>query len=373
MDSPSGPRRRSRRSVLLEVAATVILATAGIAVGVWRRTGDTGFVRIADDQVAVVVDRARDVRRTVQRPGYVPFVPLLQKVHLFDRSPRVLRMQGSRAEGTDRVPQLLARAKDGSSFWFKEVEVQYALTPGAAPAVLDDAGADSFVKPELVRAAARAILRDELGRFTAEEVARGECLQLVARAAQAGLADVLRPHGVEVLGVSLGKPSFDDEYEEAIRRRMSFTQEVAELDVEFRRQETDGERRGAKLEKEKEVELRKLEGTLLRDLGATRRDEIRVRQEADDAASALVEAGRSIQLEKQQEAALLKAKYVGAARSVYREGLELERAGDLPVRAALVRKLAGIQFDFAPYSRDAAPHRVEYENLPGPPGPKGKP
>ncbi len=370
MESTPDPRKRRRRIAVLEIVATLLLASVLVVLGVWRRTGDTGFVRVADDQVAVVVDRVRNTSRTVQRPGYVPFVPLLEKVHLFDRSPRVLRMQGSRAEGTDRVPQLLARAKDGSSFWFKDVEVQYALAPGAAPAVLDDAGAALAAKPELVRAAVRSILRDELGRFTAEEVARGECLQLAARAAQTGLGGVLRAHGMEVLGVSLGKPAFDDEYEEAIRRRMSFTQEVEELDVQLGRLETDRERREAKLEKEKEVELRKLEGQLVRDLAAAQRDEIRVRQEADDAGNALVEAGRNAKLEKESEAALLKAKYVAAARSVYREGLDLERSGDLPVRAALVKKLAGIQFDFAPYSRDAAPHRIEYESLPGP---KGKP
>jgi hypothetical protein len=292
----------------------------------------------------------------------VVFVPLLEKVHRIDRSPRVLRREGNKPDGRDRVPQLFARAEDGSSFWLKDVEVQYALLPEAAAAVLDDADPDVVVKPALLAAAARSTLRGELGRFTSEEVARGGCLQDVKRDAAARLNALLRPHGIEILGISLGKPTFDEAYEEAIRRRATFAQEVGELEGRLVRLEKEQEQKETAARVEKDVELRKLEGVSGQSLAAARRNEVRVRQEADDAARALVEGGRTAKREKELEAELLKAKYVAAARGVYREGLELESSGELPVRAALVRKLAGIQFDLVPYSRDPSPQRIEYES-----------
>jgi hypothetical protein len=368
LDPTLRPRRTLAR--LLEATVTLILATALVYAGVERRTGDTGLARVADDQVAVVVDRYDGSTRVVQQPGYVLFVPLLQKVHRLDRSPRVLRMEGSRADGRDRVPQLIARAKDGSSFWLKDAEVQYALVPETASTVLDDAGPDAVVGSPLLVAAARAILRDELGRFTSQEIARGECLQDVKREAAAGLDAILRPHGLEVLGISIGKPVFDDAYEDAIKRRASFAQEVDELKDRLARMEKEQEQKEAAVRKNKEVEMRKLEGSLAQGLAAARREDVRVRQEADDAARALLEGARAAKHEKELQAGNLKAKYVAAARGVYREGLELEGSGEMPVRAALVRKLAGIQFDLVPYSRDPAPQRVEYEG----PGPsRGKP
>jgi len=358
----SAPRRRTGR--LLEIGASLALAAVLVYAGVVRRTHDTGLVRVADDQVAVIVDRSSGTSRVVQRPGYLPFVPLLEKVHLFDKSPRMLRMEGSRPDGQERVPRLIARAKDGSSLWFHEVVLQYALIPESAAAALDECGPGSVGRPSLLEPAARAILRDEVARFTAEEIARGECSQPVVRAAVAGLNEVLRPHGIEVLGLSLGKPGFDDSYEDAIRRRGGFAQEAAELEAKLQKLAQERRQKEAALRGAKRVEAGRLEGTSIEALGAARREDVRARQEADDASRAQLAGGRASKLEKETQAALEKARNVAAARDVYREGLELEKAGDLPVRAAIVRKLAGIQFDLLPYSRDPAPYRIEYENPP---------
>src|SRR6185369_364498 len=123
----------------------------------------------------------------------------------------------------------------GSSFRLHAVEIQYALVPEASAEVLDDTGPAWTVRTKLLAAAARSILRDELGRFTAEEVVRGEAGPAIAAAAASRLDAILRPHGVEILGVVLGKPGFDEEYEEAIRRRAAFAQEAERLDAELSR------------------------------------------------------------------------------------------------------------------------------------------
>lgn len=350
------PRSHSRRVALrvLEPALVLGLAAVLVGYGTWRRTGDTGVARVADAEVAVVVDRWSGTSRVEANPGRIVFRPLLDKVHVLDRSPRSLRMEGSRSVGEERVPQLIARARDGSSFRLSSVEIQYALVAGAAAGVLEDSGVAWAPRTRLLAAAARSVLRDELGRVTAEEIVRGACGPEVAAAATLRLNAMLSPHGVEVLGVVLGKPGFDEAYEEAIRRRAAFAQEAERLDADYDRLTADRPRKEASAAREKEVELASLEGVLAVDRGVARSEDIRVRQEADDNYRSEVEIGAATRREKEERAALQRERYTAAAREVYRECVELERQGDLAVRAALVNKLAGIQIDVAPHDAPEA-------------------
>jgi hypothetical protein len=201
-------------------------------------------------------------------------------------------MEGSRSVGDERVPQLIARAKDGSSFRLSSVEVQYALLPGAAALALEDSAVSGSLRAKLLAAAARSVLRDELGRVTAEEIVRGACGPEVGAAATVRLNAMLAPHGVEVLGVVLGKPGFDEEYEEAIRRRAAFAQETERLDADLARISADRPRKVAATAREKELELASLEGVLAVDRGVARSQGIRVRQEADDFYRSEVEIAR---------------------------------------------------------------------------------
>jgi hypothetical protein len=338
----------------------LVLATVLVAYGTWRRTGDSGIASLADDEVAVVVDRWSGARRVETNPGRILFLPLVEKVHRLDKSPRSLVLQGSRAAGDDpvrgpsSVPQLIARAKDGSSFRLDKVELQYAIVPEAASEVLDDTGIPASLRTKLLAAAARSILRDEIGKFTAEAFVRGDSGPEIAKTAAERLRDLMRPHGVAILAVVLGKPVFDDEYEKAIQRRAAFAQEVERLDADHERLVADRPHKEAAADRDKQVELAKLEATLAVDLGAARAEDIRIRQEADDYHASEVQAGAATRREKEERAALQRDRYTAAARAVYREGLELEQQGDLAVRAALVKKLAGIQFDLAPHDEPDA-------------------
>ena len=345
---------------LVEALLVLVLATVLVAYGTWRRTGDTGIASLADDEVAVVVDRWTGARRVETNPGRILFVPLVEKVHRLDKSPRSLVLRGSRIEGEDPirgpsiVPQLIARAKDGSSFRLDKVEIQYAIVPEAASLVLDDTGIAASSRTKLLAAAARSVLRDEIGKLTAEAFVRGDSGPEIADAAASRLRDLVRPHGVAILAVVLGKPVFDEEYEKAIQRRAAFAQEAERLDADHARLVADRPRKEAAADREKQVELAKLEATLAVDLGAARAEDIRIRQEADDFHASEVQAGAAARREKEGRAALQRERYVAAARAVYREGVELEQQGELAVRAALVRKLAGIQFELAPHDEGDA-------------------
>jgi len=339
---------------LVEALLVLVLAAVLVAYGTWRRTGDSGIASLADDEVAVVVDRWSGARRVETNPGRILFLPLVEKVHRLDKSPRSLVLRGSRISGETTVPQLIARAKDGSSFRLDKVEIQYAIAPEAASEVLDDTGIAGSQRTKLLAAAARSILRDEIGKLTAEAFVRGDSGPQIAEAAVARLQELLRPHGVAILAVVLGKPVFDEEYEKAIQRRAAFAQESERLDADKDRLVADRPRKEAAADREKQVELAKLEATLAVDLGAARAEDIRVRQEADDYHASEVQAGSAARREKEGRAALQRDRYVAAARAVYREGVELEQQGELAVRAALVKKLAAIQFDLAPHDEGDA-------------------
>ena len=56
----------------------------------------------------------------------------------------------------------------------------------------------------------------------------------------------------------------------------------------------------------------------------------------------------------------MEAKYSKEAEGLASRAEALEKRGEVIVREALIEKLAGIRFNFVPYSRDPAPNRLEH-------------
>ncbi len=358
---------RKRRRRRLEVAAALLVAPI-VALECLRRLGDaTGLAEIRDDQVGVVVDSWNRTKTTVDTPGYRPYLPWFQEVHTIDKSPNAFVFRGNLTEGLNQVPRLLIRARDGSSFWFDEVTLQYALRVERAEGVLDDSGGGDAFKEELLRCHARAILRDEFGRFAAGDSARPESVAAATRASLERMNKALEAHGIEVLEVSSPKPAFDKGYEDLINRRKLANQETEKLRVEVSSLEEKARLREQKVRKEKDLELLALEGNLARDVGKAESELIRARAEADNVVAERVSQGRIAKAEKELQASVLTAKYRGLAEDAQARAEALRVHGAGAVRAALVDQLAGIQFQIVPYSRDPAPQRIEYEQ------PAGKP
>lgn len=288
-------------------------------------------------------------------------------MHTIDKSPNAFVFRGNLTEGLNQVPRLLIRARDGSSFWFDEVTLQYALRVERAEGVLDDSGGGDAFKEELLRCHARAILRDEFGRFAAGDSARPESVAAATRASLERMNKALEEHGIEVLEVSSPKPAFDKGYEDLINRRKLANQETEKLRVEVSSLEEKARLREQKVRKEKDLELLALEGNLARDVGKAESELIRARAEADNVVAERVSQGRIAKAEKELQASVLTAKYRGLAEDAQARAEALRVHGAGAVRAALVDQLAGIQFQIVPYSRDPAPQRIEYEQ------PAGKP
>lgn len=357
--APVPLQKRSWRR--LEPACALLLAPL-VALECLRRTvGESGLAEIRDDQVGVVVDGWRQTREVVDAPGYRPYLPWFQEVHTIDKSPNALVFKGNHSQGLNVVPRLLIRARDGSSFWFEEVTLQYALRVERAGLVLDDSGGGDAFKEELLRCHARAILRDEFGRFAAGDSARPEAVAAATRASLERMNAALEGHGIEVLEVSSPKPAFDKGYEDLINRRKLANQETEKLRAQIAALRASGQLREQQVRKDKDLELLKLEGNLARDVGAAEKELIRARAEADNAHAEKLSQGRIAKAEKELQASVSSAKYRGLAEDARARAESLRVHGAGAVRAALVDQLEGIQFQIVPYSRDPAPQRIEYE------------
>lgn len=365
--APAAVPARKRRKRLLEPAFALLLAPL-VAIECLRRVvGEKGLEEIEDDEVGVVVDGWRGTKEVVETPGYRPYLPWFQEVHTIDKSPNALVFKSNKTEGWNVVPRLLIRARDGSSFWFEEVTLQYALRVERAGDVLDDSGGGDAFKEELLRCHARAILRDEFGRFAAGDSARPESVAAATRASLERMNAALEPHGIEVLEVSSPKPAFDKAYEDLINRRKLANQETEKLRAQIAALKATGALREQQVRKDKDLELLKLEGNLARDVGKAEGELIRARAEADNVHAERLSQGRIAKAEKELQAAVLTAKYQGLAEDALARAEELRAHGAGAVRAALVDQLGEIEFQIVPYSRDAAPQRIEHDN------PAGKP
>lgn len=358
---PPAPNTRRRHRYLEPIAALCIAPLVAFEC-LRRMGGESGLAEIRDDQVGVVVDSWNRETEIVDTPGYRPFLPWFQEVHVIDKSPNAFVFRGNATEGWNQVPRLLVRARDGSSFWFDEVTLQYALRVERAADVLDDSGGGDAFKEELLRCHARAILRDEFGRFAAGDSARPESVATATRASLDRMNAALEPHGIEVLEVSSPKPAFDKGYEDLINRRKLANQESKKLRAEIELLDAKGAAREALVQRSKELELLTLEGDLERDVGKARNELIRARAEADNVYAERLSQGRIAKAEKELQASVLGAKYRGLAEDARARAEALRIHGAGAVRAALVDQLAAIQFQIVPYSRDSAPKRVEYEN-----------
>lgn len=351
------PRARRLREFLLAIPLAIVL----IYLGLRSAAGDGGLAKIADDQIAVISDQLSARTSVAFDPGYRLFIPWLQEVTKFDKSPVEYRMEGNAAMDAGRVPRLTVRADDGSSFWFESFTLHYAINPERAAQLLEDSGPGDRYKTTLVNAFARAVLRDEFGRFSSEAIVEPANLHLATRRSQERLNELLAPHSLVVLEIATAKPRFDEAYETTIERRKLANQMIEHQRSKRVQLEQEKIQREERARKEKEIELRDLERELEQQQLATERESIRVRADAEVFAREQSQAG-SLQLaQKNQQAAALVERYTLEAISLRERLAALEVRGESVVRAALIDKLRSIEFSIVPYTRDSMPQRLEYE------------
>ena len=344
----------------LELLLILLLTPFFLLVGL-RRAGEGSAVEITDTQVGVLVDYARGGTRVLDLPGLHARMPYFQELSVLDKSPKSLRMEGNEERSAFLSPRLIARASDGSSYAFEALEVEYAIRPGMAQVVLNDLGTSVERPAHLVQACARSILRDELGRFTCEEIVHPDNLAQAVDRAHERLAGLLTPHGIDLLQISTPKPSFPPSYESAIERRRVGTQETEHLKAKLEQLRGQRAQRLARVRQEKDIELKKLEGELERALITAKKQSLRTRREADMLHERKLASAESERFRFAQEAASMRDRYQKEAQGFARRVAALGESKELAVRAALIEKLSSIELDFVPIVNpsDASPHQED--------------
>lgn len=339
------------------IGALVLVVLIGIALLV---TGQGGLVEIGDTEVAVVVNYVTGDMTVRSEPGYVVFIPWLNGAFKFDRSPNEFVMEGDRNRNENHVKRLMVRANDGSNFWFEKLSIQYRLKPMTADVVLEDSGPGDAFKHHWVRAFARSVLRDEFGRFSAEEVTIPTRSSQAKDEARRRLNETLGAHGIEILEIITPKPKFDAEYETAIEDRKQANQEVDRLKARLDQLEQYEKRRLAEVQRDKETKFKEIQGTLNADLIQAERRKIEVEQTAVAYKIEQSNVGLAAEQRMTLEAEGLAERARKEAEGLRARVAALAEKGDILVREALAQMLSGVQFKIVPYRRDPAPIRIEH-------------
>lgn len=355
---PSGggqlPEVPKRAIVIGAVVVILLLVVVGAFV-----TGKGGIIEVKDTEVAVVVNYLTGSEEIINQPGFTIFFPLMSQAFVFDKSPNKFLMEGERDIDANHVSKLTVRANDGSNFWFETLEIQYRIIPGRANIVLDDSGPGEAFKENWIRAFARSVLRDEFGRYSAEEIADPSTYNEATQKAQIRLNEMLDPHGLSIIQIITPKPKFEERYERAIEDRKVANQEVEKQKARAEQLVRERERRLAEIERDKATDYEQLLGTLEANRISAEKDAVRTMKDADAFNIEISANGRSTEKRLLQEARGLEQQARKAAEGLQAKVEALAARGEILVREALADKMARIRFDIVPYRRDPAPTRVE--------------
>lgn len=342
------------RRISTDALGTLLLVVVFSYLGLRMLAGNDSMRTIRDHQAAVFVNHVSGESTAIDVPGVRPFVPYLQQVFTFDKRPVEYLMSENALVSPNKVPRLLVRARDGSIYSFNHVAIQYAVNTARMATVLGDSGVGEGYKGRLMNTFARPILREEFGRYTALEILLPDTKQAATVSAKERLAQALAPHGVDVLELSVSKPTFPEAFEKTIERR-----KVADQETERKRQEIEvllagKDQRLANVVLEKELELQRMRGELARELEQARRAGARERYEADEYFAARTQAGEYELRQKTELAQQRTDRYTKEAEAFQAQTEALAQQGAEAVRAALVDRLPNIEFELRPYNDQQA-------------------
>jgi SPFH domain/Band 7 family protein len=358
--SGDGPQLPNIKIPKKLVAVLGVLFLAVILVVAALVSGRAGIVEVSDREVAVIVNYVTGNYEVVNQPGYKIFIPFAEQAFKFDKSPQEFRMSGDRDIDDNNVSKLSVRANDGSNFGFEELTIQYQLLPSEANVVLDDSGVDSAFKQNWVRTFARSILRDEFGKYSAEEVADPSGYTEATVQAQDRLNLALHPHGIDIIEIITPKPKFEARYEQAIADRKVANQAVEELKEKAKQLLAERDRKLGEIERDQATDYELLLGTLEAGRIGAEKDAVRVKQSAE--ASKITELAHGQASEQQLTE---KARGLSELARKEAEGLRarvqaVALRGEVLVREKLAEKFANIVFEIVPYRRDPSPTRIEH-------------
>lgn len=348
---------RHRPSVrrALRAGAQTLLALALIGAAAKAASPQGFLVRIEASQIGLAIDALRGRTRTVALPGYHLQLPWAQQMIVLDKGVLETVLKPGNVGASVPEGPTTVRAKDGSRFWFEDLQVQYQLEPERAAELLEHLGADPAAPRDLVQVAARAAIAEQHGRFEAAQAADPVTTDAAKLEARSQLAAELAPLGVSIVQITTPKPRFEREYEQAVDQRRSAVQDLEKVEGDLAQL---GKNRAKLLQRAAdETELaRKVQSSQA------------TQQISKAGAAELERRGKADAYAAQREAAatarahelLAQAEALADAGAKNAEGLRAKveaigLGGATAVREELVKRLASVEFTLTPFLQDPAP------------------
>lgn len=316
-------------------------------------------------QVAVRVNNATGNVETLTRPGLIVSLPFgIHDVFLVDTSSQTFHMKGERNIDELNVKELTVRASDGSEFVFNDTTIIYRVIPERGADVIRDSGHEHRFRMWMLPYA-RSILRDEFGEKSTIEVSDPTHFGQATSEAKERLNSLLNPHGIEVTSIVTPRPRFNNEYESLIESRNETENQLTVISSELQRASTERARRLAEVDRDQNKIIQEKRAALEAALATAVTQQTQTQREVDSYRIEKIAAGQAALSAAQRTSQELKGQLDAQFQS---RKAEIDAFRNQPVERVMERlgeRLEGVTIEIQPWANDAAPARVQYEQLGG--------
>ena len=346
---------RTQRSYLWAVAAALLLVVVSLR----------SCTTLDPGQVAVRVNNLTGAQETLTRPGLLMRLPFgLHSVHVLDASPQTFTMKGAKSIDDLHVRELTVRASDGSNFVFRDTTVIFRVLGDQAQVVIRDAGPGAAFRAWM-GPYARSILRDEFGRESTISVSNPSKFGEATTRARERLNHHLARHGVEVSQIVTPRPRFSEQYENLIEARNEAENQLAVIDSELTRAQTDRQRQLAEVDRDQNRTIQEKKASLETSLAQAVTQKAQTEQSVDTLRIEKIGRGQAALSATESQARELRGQ-LEAEYQARRAAIEAFR--NQPVERVMERlgeRLKGVTIDIQPWADDATPSRLQVQQVGG--------
>ncbi len=325
------------------------------------------FTSIDPGQVAVRVNNVTGGQLTVTQPGLITRLPFgIHTVHVLDASPQTFSMHGNKQTDDLNVGELTVRASDGSNFHFQDTTIIFQMMGDQAEIVIRDGGVErGYLR--WMRPYARAILRDEFGKESTISVSNPAKFGEATERAKSRLNELLGAHGVMVTQIVTPRPQFTEDYEKLIEERNSAGNQLEVIKSNLAAAQTTRDRKLAEVNRDQNRLIQEKRTELESGLATALAEQANNTREADTYKIAAIGQGQAVRSAATQQAQELRGQLDAQYRS---RKSEIDAFRTQPVERVMERlgeRLKGVTISIQPWANDAAPSRVEVEQIAGNP------
>ncbi len=322
----------------------------------------TGITVVKPGEVAIIKNNVTGAETLKLTNGTIIHMPFgLTQVYRLDKTQQPVRMTQNPNIG-DRMgdDSVQIKTNDGSNVNM-DVEVQYQIMAERVGHIVKEVGRRDKYKEGLVRAYARSIIRDELGKLSVTEIADPGNRNLRLDRAKNMLNKQLEKYGLKTILITATNPSFNGDYERMIKDRKEADQDV--------RNEKSAQETALQEQKRKEAEQERIKSVTIREERG-KQEALKIAAAADATKRVRESEGTSYAIKKQGDEAFIAAS--NEAKAIEVEGLSkalgiqaladaYKKGGIALVREALAIKFKGVRLEGQPYSLSSQIERFQLE------------